>query len=697
MTQPNKKDPPPRARRRRGRPPRTGPANDQPVPLHKRSASHFQRDDRQRGQDYFLEGRVRLAIDGTRARARVEGTERASYRVGLDWSRIGQRVLHAFCECPRFADRRPCKHLWATLLALAETEPEKQPSGRDRVSLRKDRAASWRDLGVVAVQNQGAKPDPAHPRGRAHHARPSRQRRARRSHPAAPLWQSQLQTVGDEIHRLSAVIEGESVPGGWTPNGRKGVASAFDIRFLINTVASASTGGLVLDIFGQRRPAAGPPDRETPDRGKPARRGAGPRGAGPRGAGPRGAGPRNAGRRNASKLKRMRVAPEELETLLLPEESAEPLAVVAALPAEAPGPKGRGRRKPPPKKQQPVQVERLRLSQALYDKVLPHLCSQEALGWWDGRRVGDPRPLVWDDGPPWHLALRLEVAGRGGARLIGGLERENGAVPLSEPVLILTDGLRGPATDGLALVVFADTVARLETRPERDQPWISLLRGNGNGEVVIPKEDLEEALTTLLELPVLPRLETPAELELAQEPTPPQPRLVLEPLSGPAWLDPPLLAELSFDYGGLVVDAGDPRGAIVDWQERKFIRRDLEWEHSALVRLLELGLRPVSLRRGGARPRAHPPRAAGGRRAAARRGLGGRGSRHDAPLGEPGVAAGRERHRLVRAFRQPRLCRRSGGAEGDPRGHLPRRSIHRPRRRHPGRCCRRRWSRPATP
>src|SRR5688500_19676828 len=47
------------------------------------------------------------------------------------------RSLHAFCDCQRFADGRPCKHLWASLLALAEIGAESQPPGKDRLSDRK--------------------------------------------------------------------------------------------------------------------------------------------------------------------------------------------------------------------------------------------------------------------------------------------------------------------------------------------------------------------------------------------------------------------------------------------------------------------------------------------------------------------------------------------------------------------------------
>ena len=121
-----------------------------PVPLYKRSSSHFQVADRERGEDYFHEGRVAIRVEGPRARAKVKGSDKAPYNVGLDWSKVpDSRALHAFCDCPRFSGRKPCKHVWAALLALAESDGDHQPTGTDRLSLRTDNVSKWPELGAV--------------------------------------------------------------------------------------------------------------------------------------------------------------------------------------------------------------------------------------------------------------------------------------------------------------------------------------------------------------------------------------------------------------------------------------------------------------------------------------------------------------------------------------------------------------------
>lgn len=325
-----------RGRRRSGRSRRRDASNDgKAVPLYKRTASHFDRADRDRGSEYHEEGRVSLEIDGTRARASVKGNERDSYRVGVDWTQVGERILHGFCECRRFGEGRPCKHLWATLLALDASGSEGRPPGRDRLSLRKDRAANWGDLGVKPREEP------------ARRSRGSGSRRGRGSRRGeVDSWRSRFEVVRDALAR--------SVDSGHE--------SSLDVQLLINTAASDDS--LVLDVFSSGR-------------GKGSR-------------------PRPAG-----------IDPDDLEALLLPvEEDDDELEVdLAVIPALVPEPASRkGRRQRG--RSSSRNVRRFQLPPDLYDLVLPHLCDEGTLSWWDGRSPGNPPPVAWDDGTPWRLGLR---------------------------------------------------------------------------------------------------------------------------------------------------------------------------------------------------------------------------------------------------------------------------------------------------
>ncbi len=78
----------------------------------------FRDSTRVRGQAYFSEGRVIITAEGQiggEVRARVRGQDQDWYRVRLKMR--GSR-LHASCTCPFFKPQgKPCKHLWATILA----------------------------------------------------------------------------------------------------------------------------------------------------------------------------------------------------------------------------------------------------------------------------------------------------------------------------------------------------------------------------------------------------------------------------------------------------------------------------------------------------------------------------------------------------------------------------------------------------
>jgi superfamily II DNA or RNA helicase len=81
-----------------------------------RLASQFARHVRERGDEYWGEGRVRVTSGDARM---VQATVRGSRPYSVVIERIGGR-LSLNCSCEYFADGNNCKHLWAVLLACDE-------------------------------------------------------------------------------------------------------------------------------------------------------------------------------------------------------------------------------------------------------------------------------------------------------------------------------------------------------------------------------------------------------------------------------------------------------------------------------------------------------------------------------------------------------------------------------------------------
>ena len=669
--------PPARRQRRRSRKrQRPAAANARPVPLYERTQSSFNRGDKQRGADYFREGRVKLDVKGNRATAEVKGKDRQSYGVGIDWSRVApKQVLHVFCQCPRFSSGKPCKHLWATLLALAESGPQNQPPGQIDVSLRKDRKTRWREL-----------PDLPAPRKNQHQKQKKKQQpkkgRQKNDHGS---WKSHFASVKQDLDQLTS--------------GQIAGPDPEMVRLLVNAGASLSADGLVLDVYEVKASGDGEislkPKSVDPrllqDVLVPRSRDAAAaavlddeeaQAAGPGHDEELDAEPDDL--EAASGLEELdadesldedsgddaesensAALADESESLGLEFDDEEGDSrriptVVPALPTQGHGRKGRrqGRSRPRPPK-----ARRLVLPKELYDDVLPDLCQRKILGNWDGHDASSMNPLDWDSGPPWRLALRLVTEGAKGQETIklrGELYRELGSpvngsgpprsngkgakakdakgngrksakkvapetkvIPLGDPEAILLSDRRSamraaaaadqavaatgaltsvlPAHDAddmpSGLVLFKDHIARLETEPGQDRPWITRLRGAD--EIVIPGEDLEDALTTLLELPALPTMRLPDDLGLEAVTSPPTPHLSLESEKAPEWVKLPLRAHLSFVYGDFQVPADDQRRGIVDWREGVMLRRNMELEQQSLLRLVELGFKPVSTREPG--------------------------------------------------------------------------------------------------
>ncbi len=575
---------PARRRRRSSQRPATGKVRT--VALHQRSASHFRPEDRELGESVFSAGNVTLEVDGVRARAIVRALAtddgdtggaadhctNSAATIELDWSRVpDERILHAVCSCPRFTAGSACGHIWASLLELAANQPDRQPAGSGRVSLRKTRPPQ--------VSIPGSALDAMDPETAAEEETPRRSRRTRRSRSRrrrrtpATSWRSVVEAVREDLEQQDLSDK--------APSARHGEP---EIRLLINASTSRNAGGLMVDIFGRKRNPQG----------------------------------------DFGKLKRLSIDHARVEELLdlspgaadAPStngatSAATPAMVTALAPPEAPPRQGRKRKTGRGRTAACPLVQRLFVPASRADHILARVSANGQLLWWDGRSLRDLHPVRFDDGAPWRLALQLEVAAANRLRLRGVLRRGSDSAPLSRAALVLpffNDNGSGngsgngaaagvdAAEPGNTLLLLDDAIGRLHLEPQRDLPWFSLL--GGSGDVVIPDDDLEAAVTSLLELPTLPPLELPEEVYLSEESPVPQPRLTLEPEDAPEWMNPQLEARLSFSYGSLTVDAGDPRSAVVDWEDHRFVRRDPTTEQDAVVRLLELGLKPVASKSG---------------------------------------------------------------------------------------------------
>lgn len=102
-------------------------------------APDFSRQVRDRGEDYFREGRVSL-VRGTNhsAYARVRGS--TTYVVDVQWDKEG--IVEASCTCPYYEGHLDlCKHIWATLL---EAESVGHLVGSPRKGKAGDRTPEWK-------------------------------------------------------------------------------------------------------------------------------------------------------------------------------------------------------------------------------------------------------------------------------------------------------------------------------------------------------------------------------------------------------------------------------------------------------------------------------------------------------------------------------------------------------------------------
>ena len=131
---------------------------------------------RQRGHQYFRDGNVfgvEVTDDGVSLQ--VEGSSPSPYEVFLPYDDFDLGEVH--CDCPRFADGYLCKHIWAAILALDESEDDSSPDGD---------FDAWMD-NAVADYTAG---------------RGNGERNTKRAPAKSPPWQHQLREVAELAENL---------------------------------------------------------------------------------------------------------------------------------------------------------------------------------------------------------------------------------------------------------------------------------------------------------------------------------------------------------------------------------------------------------------------------------------------------------------------------------------------------------------
>jgi superfamily II DNA or RNA helicase len=114
-----------------------------------------------------------------------------------------------------------------------------------------------------------------------------------------------------------------------------------------------------------------------------------------------------------------------------------------------------------------------------------------------------------------------------------------------------------------------------------------------SGELKIPASESRQLIARLLEMPSIPNIEVPPELQFERVSFPPRPHLIVrKPAFDPYQTQ--LEAKLFFDYEGVEIDYFDKRNGLYDRDRDRYIERDPESENNALTLLNTLSIKRAS-------------------------------------------------------------------------------------------------------
>lgn len=487
-------------------------------------------DVRSRGRPYYTSGAVSiLAGDNRSVRAKVQGTE--LYHVSLKRTRKSLKVA---CSCPYYEDRlRPCKHIWATILAADAKGYLRGAGGGGRLRVVDDEEATYEwaeespDSALPSYDEYDDDWEEPVDQGFGYPSRPGRPpsppppRRRRRNKARAPGWKDQLATLRKDV---------PETPG----HGREHWPVSREIVYLLDVPATVAGQGLTLEIAHRQRKS----------------------------------------NRDWGKLKNQRISINQVAQLPDPVDRQILSLLLGAQQGDSWGATYYS-----PHYYNSV-PNRVVLSDPQEEALLPQISRTGRFHLRLAANTFEETALQWDEGEPWEFWLEVMLSPSGKDYSIrGSLRRAGVRVPLEEPALLLAGGW----------VFFKDRVARFKDFGAFG--WVPLLRQNGPVSAPLKKSD--ELLKELLTLPQLPKLDLPDELRFDEVVLPARPRLkVSAPKRRSSGTYERLEGELAFDYGGEVVAAEQKGRAVYQSAQRRLIVRDAGAEQAAADKLTELGFRP---------------------------------------------------------------------------------------------------------
>ncbi|MBK8232884.1 MAG: DEAD/DEAH box helicase [Candidatus Eisenbacteria bacterium] len=187
-------------------------------------------------------------------------------------------------------------------------------------------------------------------------------------------------------------------------------------------------------------------------------------------------------------------------------------------------------------------------------------------------------PLDWVEGDPWQMQLALKPREEGYV-FEATLRRGEELRALSHPECVHSTGVLFEGTSVAAVDI------------QEGYAWVQQFRTLP--EMQIKREEALEFLTELHRLPHLPEIELPTDLTLEEVRLRPTPQLRVHAPVSDHRREPRLPVELTFSYGGAVIEDGEHSRAVCRPEERRVIVRDLEVEEASRALLRDLGFRPV--------------------------------------------------------------------------------------------------------